>query len=243
MKFNLMGEDFNYIEVFNSLDYEVFKKDIEVVLIDFKDWWLVDFGNYGLFFICMVWYSVGIYWFGDGWGGFCVGQQWFVFFNSWFDNVNLDKVWCFFWLVKQKYGSKILWVDFMILIGNVVLEFMGFEIIGFFGGCEDVWEFESDVYWGVEMEWLDDVCYQNGELENLLVVMQMGFIYVNLEGLGGNFDFLEVVKVIWEIFVRMGMNDEEIIVLNVGGYMFGKIYGRGLVFYVGVDFEVVGIEE
>lgn len=141
-------------------------------MIDFQDWWLVDWGYYGLFFICMAWYSVGIYCIVDGWGGVGVGIQCFVLLNSWLDNVNLDKVCFFLWLIKQKYGKKILWVDFMILIGNVVLEFMGFKIFGFVGGCEDVWELEEDIYWGLEGEWLDDKCYIGDcELENLFVVV------------------------------------------------------------------------
>lgn len=69
-------------------------------MIDFKDWWLVDYGYYGVFFICMIWYSVGSYCQGDGWGGVVIGNQCFVLFNSWFDNGNLDKVCCLFWLIK-----------------------------------------------------------------------------------------------------------------------------------------------
>lgn len=60
----------------------------------------------------------------------------------------------------------------MILIGNVVFEFMGFKIFGFVGGREDVWELEEDVYWGLEIEWLGDKWYEGDrELENLLVVV------------------------------------------------------------------------
>lgn len=136
----------------------------------------------------------------------------------------------------------------MIFVGNVVLEIMGFKIFGFGGGCVDVWELEEDIYWGLEIEWLvilDQVnsCYLGDcDLENLLVVVQMGLIYVNLEGLDGNLDFLVLVCDICEIFGWMVMNDEEIVVLVVGGYIFGKVYGNGDVVYVGVELEGVLIE-
>lgn len=243
MKSNPMGEDFNYIEAFNSLDYEALKKDIEAVLTDSKDWWPADFGNYGPLFIRMAWHSAGTYRSGDGRGGSRAGQQRFAPLNSWPDNANLDKARRLLWPVKQKYGSKISWADLMILTGNVALESMGFETIGFSGGREDVWEPESDVYWGAETEWLDDVRHQNGELENPLAATQMGLIYVNPEGPGGNPDPLEAAKAIRETFARMGMNDEETTALNAGGHTFGKTHGRGPASHVGADPEAAGIEE
>lgn len=98
--FSLMGVDFDYIVEFEKLDYVVVKVDFVVLMIDSQDWWLVDYGYYGLFFICMVWYSVGIYWMVDGCGGVCFGIQWFVLLNSWLDNGNLDKVCCLLWFIK-----------------------------------------------------------------------------------------------------------------------------------------------
>lgn len=265
--FYLLDEGFEYVKVFVQFDYVVFKVDFVVLMIDLQDWWLVDFGYYGGLFVCMVWYSVGMYCIGDGCGGGGCGQQWFVLFNSWLDNVSLDKVWCLLWLIKQKYGQVIFWVDLLIFIGNVVLELMGFKILGFVGGCLDIWELDQDVYWGCEIIWFGgDVCYVYGfegvvedygvlvfdddvdgdiylcMLENLLVVVQMGLIYVNLEGLDGNFDLFKVVYDICDIFGCMVMNDEEIVVLIVGGYSFGKIYGVGLVDNVDVELEVVGLE-
>lgn len=71
----------------------------------------------------------------------------------------------------------------------------------------------------------------------------MGLIYVNLEGLDYSGELFFVVVVICVIFGNMGMNDEEIVVLIVGGYMLGKIYGVGLILNVGFDLEVVLIEE
>lgn len=240
---NPMGEKFDYAKAFQTLDYFQLKKDIEKVLTDSKDWWPADFGNYGPLFIRMAWHSAGTYRSGDGRGGSRAGQQRFAPLNSWPDNANLDKARRLLWPIKQKYGSKISWADLMILTGNVALESMGFQTIGFAGGRVDVWEPESDVYWGSETKWLDDVRHNNGELENPLAATQMGLIYVNPEGPGGNPDPLEAAKAIRETFGRMGMNDEETTALNAGGHTFGKTHGKGPVSYVGPDPEAAGIEE
>ena len=147
---NPMGEDFNYLKEFESLDYFALKKDIETVMTDSKDWWPADYGNYGGLFIRMAWHSAGTYRTGDGRGGTRAGQQRFAPQNSWPDNANLDKARRLLWPIKQKYGQKISWADLMILAGNVALESMGFKTVGFAGGRTDVWEPQSNVYWGIE---------------------------------------------------------------------------------------------
>ena len=114
----------------------------------------------------------------------------------------------------------------MILTGNVALESMGFETMGFAGGREDVWEPQEDVYWGPETEWLGDKRYSGDrELENPLGAVQMGLIYVNPEGPNGNLDPLASAKDIRETFSRMAMNDEETVALIAGGHTFGKGHG------------------
>lgn len=127
-------------------------------------------------------------------------------------------------------------------MGNVVLENFGFCIFGFGVGCEDVWELDLDVNWGDEKVWLI-YCYLEVLVKVLLGVIEMGLIYVNLEGLDYSGELFFVVVVICVIFGNMGMNDEEIVALIVGGYMLGKIYGVGLILNVGFDLEVVLIEE
>ena len=135
----------------------------------------------------MAWHSAGTYRTGDGRGGAGHGNQRFAPLNSWPDNVNLDKARRLLWPIKQKYGKKISWADLMILTGNVAMESMGFKTFGFAGGREDIWEPEIDVYWGNEKKWLDDKARLSGErdLENPLAAVQMGLIYVNPEGPGG----------------------------------------------------------
>ncbi|MFY0607207.1 MAG: catalase/peroxidase HPI [Cyclobacteriaceae bacterium] len=241
---NPMGEDFNYIEEFKTLDYDALKKDIEQVLTDSQDWWPADYGNYGGLFIRMAWHSAGTYRSADGRGGSRAGQQRFAPLNSWPDNGNLDKARRLIWPIKQKYGNKISWADLMILTGNVALESMGFKTYGFAGGREDVWEPEMDVYWGSEQKWLDDERYTGDrELEKPLAAVQMGLIYVNPEGPNGNPDPVLAAKDIRETFGRMGMNDEETVALIAGGHTLGKTHGAGPASHVGPEPEAASIEE
>lgn len=243
-KTNPMGENFDYIKEFKTLDYFALKKDIEKVLTNSRDWWPADFGNYGPLFIRMAWHSAGTYRSGDGRGGARGGQQRFAPLNSWPDNGNLDKARRLLWPIKQKYGSKISWADLMILTGNVSLESMGFKTYGFAAGRVDVWEPESDVYWGSETKWLDDKRYSEGrKLENPLAAVQMGLIYVNPEGPNGNPDPLKAAIDIRETFKRMGMNDEETVALIAGGHTFGKAHGKGPASNVGPEPEAAGIED
>ncbi|MCF8430007.1 MAG: catalase/peroxidase HPI [Bacteroidia bacterium] len=241
---NPMDANFNYRKAFNSLDYFALKKDIQKILTESQDWWPADFGNYGPLFIRMSWHSAGTYRTGDGRGGSSAGQQRFAPLNSWPDNGNLDKARRLIWPIKQKYGDKISWADLMILTGNVALESMGFKTIGFAGGRVDVYEPESNVYWGKETKWLDDNRYTDGrKLENPLAAVQMGLIYVNPEGPNGNPDPILAAKDIRETFGRMGMNDEETVALIAGGHTLGKTHGAGDASLVGKEPEAAPIEE
>jgi len=244
-KSNPMGEGFNYAEEFKSLDLKAVKKDLHRIMTDSQDWWPADFGHYGPLFIRMAWHSAGTYRIGDGRGGAGSGQQRFAPLNSWPDNVNLDKARRLLWPVKQKYGRKISWADLMILAGNVALESMGFRTYGFAGGREDVWEPEEDVYWGSETKWLDNDKrnLDPEETANPLAAIQMGLIYVNPEGPGGNPDPLAAAKDIRNTFARMAMNDKETVALIAGGHTFGKCHGAGDASLVGPEPEGAGIEE
>ena len=114
----------------------------------------------------------------------------------------------------------------MILAGNVSLESMGFETLGFAGGRTDDWEADT-VYWGAEAKMLaNNKRYdKDGKLEKPLAAVQMGLIYVNPEGPGGNHDPLSAAADIRESFGRMAMNDEEIVALIAGGHTMGKAHG------------------
>ncbi len=241
---NPMGEDFNYVEEFNTLDLNALIKDLHTLMTDSQDWWPADFGHYGPFFIRMAWHSAGTYRISDGRGGGGTGNQRFAPLNSWPDNVNLDKARRLLWPIKQKYGRKISWADLMILTGNVALESMGFKTFGFAGGRADIWEPEQDIYWGAEKKWLDDQRYSGDhQLENPLAAVQMGLIYVNPEGPSGNPDPLAAARDIRETFARMAMNDEETVALIAGGHTFGKTHGAGDTKLVGPAPEAASIEQ
>ena len=241
---NPYGDDFDYAEAFNSVDLEALKKDIEVVLTDSQDWWPADWGHYGGLMIRMAWHSAGTYRVHDGRGGADGGQQRFEPLNSWPDNANLDKARRLLWPVKQQYGRNVSWADLMILAGNVSLESMGFETLGFAGGRADDWE-ADEIYWGAETEWLssEERYDEKGELERPLAAVQMGLIYVNPEGPGGNNDPVSAAADIRETFGRMAMNDQEIVALIAGGHTLGKMHGATKVDCVGPEPAAADLEE
>ncbi len=243
-KGNPMGEAFDYAEEFKKLDYAALKKDLEQLMTTSQDWWPADYGNYGPFMIRMAWHSAGTYRVTDGRGGAGYGTQRFAPLNSWPDNANLDKARRLLWPIKQKYGNKISWADLMILAGNVALESMGFQTLGFAGGRADVWEPQEDIYWGPESTWLGDKRYKDERaLDKPLAAVQMGLIYVNPEGPNGNPDPLAAAKDIRETFARMAMNDEETVALIAGGHTFGKAHGAGDAKNVGPEPEAAPLEE
>ena len=238
------GEDFDYAEEFNSLDFDALAKDVDALMTRSQDWWPADYGHYGPLFIRMTWHAAGTYRIDDGRGGGGCGDQRFAPLNSWPDNVNLDKARQLLWPVKQKYGRKISWADLLIFAGNRALETMGFKTFGFGGGRADIWAPDEDVYWGPERIWLDDERYSGDrELANPLGAVQMGLIYVNPEGPNGNPDPMAAARDIRETFRRMAMNDEETVALIAGGHTFGKAHGAAEEKYKGPEPEGAGIED
>jgi catalase-peroxidase len=121
---------------------------------------------------------------------------------------------------------------------------MGFKTFGFAGGRKDVWEPDQSVYWGSEAAWLSDDKRYSGkrDLKNPLAAVQMGLIYVNPEGPGGNPDPIAAAHDIRATFARMAMNDEETVALIAGGHTFGKTHGAGPASHVGADPEAGDIE-
>ena len=220
-----MGETFNYVEEFKSLDLTAVVNDLHALMTDSQDWWPADYGHYGPFFIRMAWHAAGTYRIYDGRGGAGSGTQRFAPLNSWPDNGNLDKARRLLWPIKQKYGRKISWADLIVLTGNVALDSMGFKTFGFAGGRQDVWEPE-EIYWGPEAEWMGDKRYTGDrQLENPLGAVQMGLIYVNPEGPNANPDPVASARDIRETFARMAMDDTETVALVAGGHTFGKCHG------------------
>jgi catalase-peroxidase len=240
-----MGEDFNYAAEFKKVDLDALKKDIEAVMTTSQDWWPADYGHYGPLFIRMAWHSAGTYRIADGRGGASSGTQRFAPLNSWPDNASLDKSRRLLWQVKQKYGRKLSWADLMVFAGNCALESMGFKTFGFAGGREDIWEPEADINWGSEIEWLGAERYDDDkQLQKPYGAVQMGLIYVNPEGPGGQPDPLAAAGHIRETFGRMAMNDEETVALIAGGHTFGKAHGAAnAAEYCGPEPEAASLEE
>ncbi|WP_156320185.1 catalase/peroxidase HPI [Croceibacterium atlanticum] len=241
---NPYGDDFDYAAEFATLDLDAVKQDIRKVLTTSQPWWPADYGHYGPFFIRMAWHSAGTYRVGDGRGGSSGGEQRFEPLNSWPDNVSLDKARRLVWPIKQKYGRKLSWGDLMVLAGNVALEDMGFETLGFAGGRADSWQPDL-VFWGPEKEWLGDERRDGkGGLKGPLAATQMGLIYVNPEGPNGNPDPLAAAEDIRIAFGNMAMTDEETAALIAGGHTFGKAHGAHKPNdCVGADPSAAGLEQ
>ena len=133
----------------------------------------------------------------------------------------------------------------MVFAGNCALESMGFKTFGFAGGREDIWEPEADINWGAEIEWLGAERYDDDkQLQKPYGAVQMGLIYVNPEGPGGQPDPLAAAGHIRETFGRMAMNDEETVALIAGGHTFGKAHGAAnAAEYCGPEPEGASLEE
>ncbi len=246
-KTNPLGKDFNYREELKKLDVEALKKDLRALMTDSQDWWPADWGSYAGLMVRMAWHAAGSYRLADGRGGGGTGNQRFAPLNSWPDNVSLDKARRLLWPIKKKYGNKISWADLMILAGNIAYESTGLKTFGFGFGREDIWHPEKDIYWGSEKEWLGRGRYESDDnpqsLENPLAAVQMGLIYVNPEGVGGQPDPLRTALEVRETFARMAMNDEETVALTAGGHTIGKCHGNGDASLLGPDPEAADVEE
>ena len=242
------GDDFDYAAAFKAIDYQGLKRDLTALMTDSQPWWPADYGHYGPFFIRMAWHAAGTYRMGDGRGGANSGQQRFAPLNSWPDNANLDKARRLLWPIKQKYGRNLSWADLFVLAGNVAIESMGGPIFGFGGGRKDVYQPEH-TYWGTEEQWVGKgAAARMGDdagkaLENPLAAVQMGLIYVNPEGPGGNPDPLASAKEIRQTFRNMAMSDEETVALTAGGHTFGKCHGAGDASKVGSEPEGADIAQ
>lgn len=230
------GVDSDYIREVKDLDVDAVIKDLKELMKTPQDWWPADFGHYGPLFVRLSWHSAGSYRIHDGRGGARNGSIRFPPRINWPDNIGLDKAIRLLWPIKKKYGRKLSWADLIILAGTVALEDMGVKIMGFSLGREDIYEPDESPDWGEEEEMLTgDKRFEKGKLRKPYAATEMGLIYVNPEGPGGNPDPAESAKEIRLAFARMGMNDEETVALIAGGHAFGKCHGAASSKYLGPD--------
>ncbi|MBX3479354.1 MAG: catalase/peroxidase HPI [Caulobacter sp.] len=246
VKTNPLGADFDYRQELAKLDIPALKRDLHALMTDSQDWWPADWGHYGGLMIRMAWHAAGSYRLADGRGGAGTGNQRFAPLSSWPDNANLDKARRLLWPIKRKYGNRVSWADLVVLAGTVAYESMGLKTFGFGFGRPDIWHPELDTYWGAEKEWLGAGRYSGDDrdsLENPLAAVQMGLIYVNPEGVGGQPDPLRTAQDIRVTFARMAMNDEETVALTAGGHTVGKCHGNGDAALLGPDPEGGPLED
>ena len=241
---NPLGPAFDYARAFSALDLEAVKADLRALMQDSQPWWPADWGHYGPLFIRLAWHSAGTYRSADGRGGAAHGNQRFAPLNSWPDNTNLDKARRLLWPIKRRYGNSLSWADLIILSGTIALETMGLRPFGFAGGRVDIWQPEEDVFWGRESRWHGDQRHEaDGSLEQPLAAVEMGLIYVNPEGPGGEPDPVASGREVRDTFARMGMTVEETVALVAGGHTFGKCHGAAPAEHLGAEPEAAPLEE
>lgn len=224
-----------YDTAVTALVIEDVMTDLEGVMVDSKEWWPADFGNYGPFFIRLAWHCAGTYRNTDGKGGCGGGRQRFDPEATWADNANLDKARALLWPVKEKYGDGLSWGDLFILAGTTAIRSMGGPIEPpCVGRIDDIDGSASLALGPSEEQEHSAPCPNEGNCQVPLGSTTVGLIYLNPEGpveedadgaLAPNPDPALTAVTIKDAFNRMGMNVEETLALIGGGHAFGKCHG------------------
>jgi len=223
----------DYDKALEALDLEAVKADMVKLLTNSQECWPADYGNYGPFFVRLAWHCAGTYRATDGEGGCGGGRNRFEPERSWDDNTNLDKARALLTPIKQKYGIGLSWGDLFVLAGTTAIRSMGAPIERFCAGRIDDGDGEkSRVALGPsEEQQLAAPCtggQGNCQEDNStkLATVQVGLIYVDPQGPGGNPDPAASAKDIRITFGKMtANNDRSTVALIGGGHAFGKTHG------------------
>ena len=228
-----MGEEFDYAEAFKKLDYQALKRDLTALMTDSQPWWPADYGHYGPFMIRMAWHAAGTYRTADGRGGANAGSSASLRSTAGRTTAISTRRGACCGRSSRSTARTSAGPTCSSWPATSPSKSMGGPVFGFGGGRQDVFEPERDVYWGAEEKWVSEGAEtriqpeRELELEHPLAAIQMGLIYVNPEGPGGNADPLQSARDIKMTFERMAMNDEETVALTAGGHTFGKAHGAG----------------
>jgi len=209
-----------YATALESLDITQLEADMDALLVDSKECWPADSGNYGPFMVRLAWHCSGTYRNSDGVGGCGGGRLRFEPERSWPDNTNLDKARALVYPLKQKYGDALSWGDLFVLAGTRALIQSGAPLTRMCYGRID----EPN---GEKSKILDDPCTPTqGQCEEPHGATTVGLIYVNPEGPNGNPEPKDSVTEIRRTFGTMGHSDRATVALIGGGHTIGKAHGK-----------------
>lgn len=193
--------------------------DMDALLLESKECWPADNGNYGPFMVRLAWHCSGTYRNSDNVGGCGGGRLRFEPERSWPDNTNLDKARALVYPLKEKYGDALSWGDLFVLAGTRALIASGAPLTRMCYGRID----EPN---GGTSQILDEPCTPTqGECNEPHGATTVGLIYVNPEGPNGNPDPVASVADIRRTFGTMGHSDRATVALIGGGHTIGKSHG------------------
>jgi len=213
-----------YASALAGLDMDQVAADMDALLVDDKECWPADNGNYGPFMVRLAWHCSGTYRNSDGVGGCAGGRMRFEPERSWPDNTNLDKARALVYPLKQKYGDALSWGDLFVLAGHRALIQSGAPLTKMCYGRID----EED---GERSKVLDEPCLDDsgtnlqGNCPEPHGATTVGLIYVNPEGPNGVPNPGESVNDIRRTFGTMGHSDRATVALIGGGHTIGKAHG------------------
>jgi len=146
---NPLGASFNYAEAFRTLDYGALEADLRALMTDSPDWWPADLGHHGGYV-----HPHGLaqrrHLSAGGRTRWILAMGTNALLPSTAGQITP------IWIrpdgcsgpSSSAMAPHISWADLIVLTGNVALESMGFQTLGFAAGRKDIWQPEEDVVLG-----------------------------------------------------------------------------------------------